>query len=60
MNVAVAANSTRKIGSNIGGTSHSQMNLSIFDILTAFGRGGSTMLSVTGNSLGRAVISEMW
>jgi len=61
MNVAAATNSTRKIGSNIGGTSHSRiLNLSIFDILTAFGCGGSMRLSVTDNSLGRAVILKIW
>ena len=61
MNIAAATNSARKIGSSIGGTSHSRiLNLSIFDIFTAFGRGGSAMLSVTGNSLGRAVISKIW
>jgi hypothetical protein len=41
INIAAATNSARKIGSNIGGTSHSRiLNLSIFDMLTAFGRGG--------------------
>ena len=55
MSIAAATNSTRKIGSNSGGTSHSRiLDLLIFDILTASGRGGSAMLSVTGNSRGGA------
>jgi hypothetical protein len=61
MSTAAATSSAKKIGSKIGGTSHSRMlNLLVFDMLTAFGRGGSAMLSVTGNSLGRAVISMIW
>jgi hypothetical protein len=53
MSIAAATNSTRKIGSNSGGTSHSRiLDLLIFDILTASGRGGSAMLSVTDNSRG--------
>jgi hypothetical protein len=31
-----------------------------YDILTAFGRGGSAKLSVTDNGRGRAVISNIW
>ena len=53
MSIAAATNSTRKIGSNSGGTSHSRiLDLLIFDILTASGRGGSAMPSVTDNSRG--------
>jgi hypothetical protein len=61
MSIAAATNSTRKIGSNIGGTSHSRIpNLLTSDILTAFGRGGSAKLSVTDNGRGRAVIQKIW
>ena len=53
ISIAAATNSTRKIGSNIGGTSHSRiLNLLTYDILTAFGRGGSAKLSVTDNGRG--------
>jgi hypothetical protein len=56
-----ATNSTKKIGSNIGGTSHSRiLNLLMFDILAAFGLGGSAKLSVTDISLRRAVILKTW
>ena len=61
MSTAAATSSAKKIGSNIGGTSHSRMlNLPVFDILTAFGRGGSAMLSVTDIGQGRAVITYTW
>jgi hypothetical protein len=61
MSIAAAANSTKKIGSNTGCTSHSRiLDPLTFDILTASGRGGSAMLSVTDNSRGRAVIRKIW
>jgi hypothetical protein len=57
MSTAAATSSAKKIGSKTGGTSHSRMlNLPVFDMLTAFGRGGSAKLSVTDNGRGRAVI----
>jgi len=53
MSIAATTNSIRKIGSNIGGTSHSRiLNLLTCDIMTAFGRGGSAKLSVTDNGRG--------
>ena len=57
----VIADMTANLKVQMRELSHSRiLNLLIFDMLTAFGRGGSAMLSVTGNSLGRAVISKMW
>jgi hypothetical protein len=57
MSTAAATSSAKKIGSKTGGTSHSRMlNFPVFDMLTAFGRGGSAKLSVTDNGRGRAVI----
>jgi hypothetical protein len=60
MSTAAATSSAKKIGSNIGGTSHSRMlNLPVFDILTAFGHGGSAKLSVTDNGRRRGDTTDM-
>jgi hypothetical protein len=58
-NIAPAMSSIRKIGSNIGGTSHSRiLNEDDFDIWPPLVEAGAQTLSVTDNSPGHAVIAS--
>jgi metal-dependent HD superfamily phosphatase/phosphodiesterase len=56
-NIAPAMSSTRKIGSNTGGTSHSRiLNEDDFDIWPPLVQAGAQTLSVTDSSPGHAVM----
>jgi len=59
-NIAPAMSSTRKIGSNTGGTSHSRiLNEDDFDIWPPLVEAGAQTLSVTDSSPGHAVIASI-
>jgi hypothetical protein len=55
-NIAPAMSSTRKIGSNTGGTSHSRILNDDFDIWPPLVQAGAQTLSVTDSSPGHAVM----